>query len=281
MPSPDQERWQRVDAILQGVFGVPEPEQEAYLQRACNGERELLREVEILLEADREATQGLLGSLDALGLDAPGIDPCPASREQGPGTLFGPYRVLEPLARGGMSEVFLAERADGSFDRRVVIKILPPHLGGASWVARFLREQQILGQLEHPAIARILDASVNHPTRAYPWTFLGSLLDRTGRSAEAEILLREALEMRRTAFPEDHPMVAEVRLRLGTCLRRAGRLDEAEPLLVRAERELAPSSRRKDHRQAVAELVELHRTRGDAVALEHWEQKSEELERGE
>ncbi|MFN7937788.1 MAG: serine/threonine-protein kinase [Bryobacteraceae bacterium] len=74
------------------------------------------------------------------------------------GEACGPYRLIRKLGAGGMATVYLAKRADGEIEQNVAIKLL--HRGAdAPWlVGRFLRERQILASLEHPGIARLLDA---------------------------------------------------------------------------------------------------------------------------
>src|SRR5215813_9396413 len=74
------------------------------------------------------------------------------------GARVGSYRILNRLGRGGMGEVFLAERADGAFQKRVAIKLLPPDSAlDRHSLRRFLRERQILASLEHQNVARLLD----------------------------------------------------------------------------------------------------------------------------
>jgi serine/threonine protein kinase len=76
------------------------------------------------------------------------------------GDRIGPYRVLRTLGVGGMGEVFLAERADAQFDQQVAIKVV---YGGAlarNVQSRFRIERQILAQLDHPNIARLLAAAL-------------------------------------------------------------------------------------------------------------------------
>jgi eukaryotic-like serine/threonine-protein kinase len=76
----------------------------------------------------------------------------------GPGLRCGPYRLERLLGRGGAGEVFLAERADGHVEQRVAIKLLCRGVSRASLRSRFLQERQILAGLQHPGIARLLDA---------------------------------------------------------------------------------------------------------------------------
>jgi len=77
------------------------------------------------------------------------------------GRKFGPYRVLRLLGRGGMGSVWLADRDDGLFDRQVALKLVNACAGGRAFAERFARERRILSALEHPHIARLLDAGIS------------------------------------------------------------------------------------------------------------------------
>ncbi len=83
------------------------------------------------------------------------------------GERVGPWRLLRFLARGGMGEVYLAERADGAFDQQVAVKMLRPGVGSADLLERFRLERNLLARLEHPAIAPLLDAGATDDGRPY------------------------------------------------------------------------------------------------------------------
>ncbi|MEM8932493.1 MAG: serine/threonine-protein kinase, partial [Acidobacteriota bacterium] len=83
-----------------------------------------------------------------------------AAADPVPGQRVGPYRIKSKLGQGGMGTVFLAERADGSFDRSVALKVLDRSPTDAGAQRRFLQERQILAGLTHPHIARLLDGGV-------------------------------------------------------------------------------------------------------------------------
>jgi len=83
------------------------------------------------------------------------------------GRLFGPYRVLRLLGRGGMGSVWLAERIDGLFERQVALKIMHHALVDTREQDRFARERQIVGALRHPQIAQLLDAGVSADGQPY------------------------------------------------------------------------------------------------------------------
>ena len=82
------------------------------------------------------------------------------------GATIGPYRVLSQLGQGGMGSVWLAERADGLFSRRVALKLVHRSLDAAA-TERFARERRILAGLDHPHIARLLDAGFTQDGQPY------------------------------------------------------------------------------------------------------------------
>ena len=71
--------------------------------------------------------------------------------------------------RGGMSAVYLAERVDGRFDKRVAVKVMAPHLAGEDFLRRFQTEGQFLASLEHPNIPALLDGGVSSQGLTYWW----------------------------------------------------------------------------------------------------------------
>ena len=79
----------------------------------------------------------------------------------------GPYRLLRELGRGGMGVVYLAERAEGGFAQRVVIKLIKRGMDSDAILRRFLRERQILAGLEHVNVARLLDGGVTDDGQPY------------------------------------------------------------------------------------------------------------------
>jgi serine/threonine protein kinase len=83
------------------------------------------------------------------------------------GKRFGPYGVLALLGHGGMGSVWLAERVDGLFARQVALKLVHPALIGRVMTERFSREREILASLNHPNIARLLDAGFAEDGQPY------------------------------------------------------------------------------------------------------------------
>lgn len=90
-----------------------------------------------------------------------------AARDDRAGERIGNYRLLTLLGRGGMGEVWLAERADGEFDSRVALKLVRSELGSEAILSGFLRERRILARLGHPGIARLLDGGRSRTGEPY------------------------------------------------------------------------------------------------------------------
>ncbi|MGH8031318.1 MAG: serine/threonine-protein kinase, partial [Luteimonas sp.] len=151
----DAERWQRLSPLLDALLEL-DPGARARSLAA-------LREDDPQLAADLD---GLL-AMEADGddfLSEPLIPPLPGPR---PGGRVGPYQLERMLGEGGMGQVWLAIRADGLYQRRVALKLLRPGLADPNLRLRFTRERQILARLEHPHIARLLDAGISGDSQPY------------------------------------------------------------------------------------------------------------------
>jgi len=83
------------------------------------------------------------------------------------GSIVGPFRLLRRIGRGGMSDVWVAERADGAVKREVAIKLPHASLRGEQFAARFALERDILASLSHPNIARLYDAGIDSAGQPY------------------------------------------------------------------------------------------------------------------
>jgi eukaryotic-like serine/threonine-protein kinase len=145
------QRWQRVKTILADALEHPSPEDRtAYLERSCEGDTTLMREVEALLA---QSTR----SLDELADKTP-VGFGHNSPAQPIGQRIGAYEILREIGRGGMGAVYLAKRADGQFEKEVAIKLLKRGTDTDEILRRFQAERRILARLDHPNIARLLDA---------------------------------------------------------------------------------------------------------------------------
>ena len=151
--------------IFSDALELPPGERVSFLDRACAGARELREEVESLLAAHAA------GAADFLRrpLQIPRSEKVISELFGGvaAGTRIGPYEVVRLLASGGMGAVYLAERTDGTFHMRVAIKLIHPALWGTDAFKRFRTERQVLADLEHPGIARLIDGGSTHDDLPY------------------------------------------------------------------------------------------------------------------
>ncbi|MBL8287722.1 MAG: serine/threonine protein kinase [Rubrivivax sp.] len=106
-------------------------------------------------EAGAGLSVGALATPAGLAPAPPGDDTVVESRQ---GQRLGPWRITSLLGRGGMGDVWLAERADHAFEGQAAIKVLRRGMDSDSVLARFALEQRSLARLAHPHIARLLDA---------------------------------------------------------------------------------------------------------------------------
>lgn len=161
---PDRHAGDVDPAEVAEVFGelveCSATERAAALEAATADRPELRREVESLLDAHARAAE-FLGRAAPLGRRGP------EAPELTAGARIGPFRVLDELGRGGMGTVYLAERADGSFDQQVALKLIRVGFGSELLRERFLRERRILARLEHPNIARLIDGGLTED--GWPW----------------------------------------------------------------------------------------------------------------
>jgi serine/threonine protein kinase/tetratricopeptide (TPR) repeat protein len=140
--------------------GSPQ-ERAAYLDEACAADPDLRRRVVKMLAAQAQA-----GSF----LEQPARSPVVTVDEQpvrdGPGTVIGPYKLLEPIGEGGFGVVFLAEQTQ-PLRRKVALKILKPGMDTRQVVARFEAERQALAILDHAHIAKVFDGGATPSGRPY------------------------------------------------------------------------------------------------------------------
>jgi serine/threonine protein kinase len=135
------------------------PVREGYLQQVC-GENEALRaRVQALLNIHEEE-RSLPERAAAQG---PTVD---EPINEGPGTVIGPYKLLEQIGEGGFGLVFMAEQQQ-PIRRKVAVKVLKPGMDTRQVIARFEAERQALALMDHPNIARVLDAGQTTSGRPY------------------------------------------------------------------------------------------------------------------
>ncbi|MEM1054355.1 MAG: serine/threonine-protein kinase [Bacteroidota bacterium] len=200
----DPTLWRRIESLLDEAADVPASERDAFLNTHCRDESGALDtalrdEVARLLALDDEAG-GFFGDLRDATVGADG-DGALASAVFGTPALddlvgreVGRYIVEERVGTGGMGAVYRARRADGTFARPVALKVVRPGLA-ADVGPRFARERKLLGSLDHPHVARLLDAGALEDGR--PWIAM-------------EFVQGEPI----TRYADSHELSIEARLRL-------------------------------------------------------------------
>jgi tetratricopeptide (TPR) repeat protein len=155
MAAPASNHWQRIEELFNAALEHPPADRDAFLDQACGDDPVLRQEVQSLVDASDKTLSFLQKPVQeaARNLNEP---------ENIVGRHIGSYRPLRVLGEGGMGRVYLAARADDMYRQQVAIKLL--HAGFAQtqrMLRRFGAERQILANLNHPHIARLVDGGVD------------------------------------------------------------------------------------------------------------------------
>jgi len=155
-------RIEEIKLIFSEAYKKKTPSQRRdYLNKKCGTDSDLRAEVESLLESYDEVD----GFLDAPVLNSDvTLDYSPLA--EGPGTVIGRYKLLEKIGEGGMAVVYMAEQTE-PIRRKVALKIIKLGMDTKSVIARFEAERQALAMMDHPNIAKVLDAGVTETGRPY------------------------------------------------------------------------------------------------------------------
>jgi WD40 repeat protein/serine/threonine protein kinase len=149
-----------VEAIYFAVREKPPADRAVYLDEVCGRNPELRRRVEQFLSAQVEIGSFLErpASHPVLTIDAP--------VSERPGTVLGPYKLMEQIGEGGMGLVFVAEQQQ-PMRRKVALKIIKPGMDSQQVIARFEAERQALALMDHQNIAKVFDAGTTQSGRPY------------------------------------------------------------------------------------------------------------------
>ncbi len=159
--SPRSSRWLRMEHLFYSALELEPDARAAFLDEGCAGDAELRKEIEDLLQSSGQT----MGFLQNPVLHAAHEI---ATEEDVSGTRIGAYRLVRVLGEGGMGKVYLAERADDLYRKQVAIKTVRGGFGqDRSLLQRFRGEQQILANLDHPNIARLLDGGITNDGLPY------------------------------------------------------------------------------------------------------------------
>ena len=147
------ENWKKVKELLDEVIVLDPAARRGFLEKS-GASAEIRDEVESLLAFEEESED--LMRLSAVEFSKDFFDDDAANPLIG--QTVGNYRIIRELGYGGMGAVYLATRADGKFEQKVALKLLKREMNTAALRRRFQHEREILASLEHPNIARLLDA---------------------------------------------------------------------------------------------------------------------------
>lgn len=150
------EEHDQIEALLNRALEFNPAERPAFLAGACGGNSDLREKVETLLRAAAEA-DGFMEGVTTL-------EETPLS--EGPGTVIGRYKLLQKVGEGGMGVVYMAEQTE-PVTRKVALKIIKLGMDTKQVVARFEAERQALAMMDHPNIAKVLDAGSTESGRPY------------------------------------------------------------------------------------------------------------------
>lgn len=183
------ERWQEIEAVLQGALDRPPLERASFLEDACAGDEEL-----------KEEANSLIGAYDAAGdfIEQPAIAHdarvlVGADAEGNIGREIGPYRIIERIGAGGMGEVYLAQ--DARLNRRVALKILPAYFASDdARLRRFQSEARAASALNHPNILTIHEVGESEDFRFIATEFIEGETIRE-LIAKGNLSVEEALDI--------------------------------------------------------------------------------------
>ncbi len=141
--------------FIQALEKTNAAERASYLEAVCREDDAMRRRVEKLLAA-HEAAGGIL---DHPAIPDEATGPFSPLTER-PGTVIGPYKLLQQIGEGGFGVVYMAEQ-EKPIRRMVALKIIKPGMDTAQVIARFESERQALALMDHPNIAKVLDAGAH------------------------------------------------------------------------------------------------------------------------
>ncbi|HWS56037.1 MAG TPA: protein kinase, partial [Pyrinomonadaceae bacterium] len=152
-----RERWKQIEEVFQTALDLAPEERAAFLAQACAGDEAMREQVAALVGQFERASS--LDEQSRASLDESQLFAAPPVDETDPmeGRRVGAYQLVREIGRGGMGAVYLAERADSAFQRRVAVKLVKRGMDTDFILRRFRNERQILASLNHPNIGRLLD----------------------------------------------------------------------------------------------------------------------------
>ena len=157
------EQWTKVEQLFESALALQAQDRAAFVDEQCNGDEDIRAEVMSLFSA-REQGQRFFAE--------PAFDKAfkllgEEREKSAAGRRIGSYEILREIGYGGMGTVYLAARADDQYKQQVAIKLVKQGSNNQFIVDRFLAERQILANLDHPNIARLLDGGTTEDGSPY------------------------------------------------------------------------------------------------------------------
>ncbi|WP_406700480.1 protein kinase [Singulisphaera sp. Ch08] len=180
-----------LDDIFYGALQIADSAaRAAYLDETCGRDTERRRRVERLLAADP--------LVDSHFLETPAVLPSIvlhlSRNDHSPGTVIGPYKLLEQIGEGGMGTIYLAEQYQ-PLHRKVALKIIKPGMDSHQVIVRFEAERQALAMMDHPNIAKVHDGGTTDSGRPYFAMELVCGIPITDYCDQARLSIRERLDL--------------------------------------------------------------------------------------
>jgi serine/threonine protein kinase len=154
----------REEFIFDCALALSPPLRASYLDRICGGDAALRQRIEALLTAHGDS-EGFLEMPPSANGPSGTIAVAPATEERA-GDVIGRYKIREKLGEGGCGAVYVAEQSE-PVRRRVALKVIKPGMDTRTVIARFEAERQALAMMDHPNIAKVLDAGTTESGRPF------------------------------------------------------------------------------------------------------------------
>jgi eukaryotic-like serine/threonine-protein kinase len=151
------QQWRRIEELFDQAVELPPGERLAFLDNACGSDSALHRQVEAMLASDDFSSTAIRGIVESMALSASGLDDSRKASEMA-GRHFGPWLITGTVESDAGSAVYRAVRDDDAGRRPVALRIFDRAFESDSARARFHQKRQLLAKLDHPHIARLLDA---------------------------------------------------------------------------------------------------------------------------
>ncbi len=151
------------ETLFEALSQLSEPERSELLQKACGGDAALRQRLEVLLDAYDRSSKFMAQPVSPKMPESSGLA-IPLSERLG--DQIGPYKLIQQIGEGGMGMVYLAEQT-APVRRRVALKIIKLGMDTRQVVARFEAERQALALMDHPSIAKVLDAGSTETGRPF------------------------------------------------------------------------------------------------------------------